>query len=124
MEHLIRPHLEARSLIKAQQAIQCYLEGLTSPEPQQLAEAAYWSCQANDFCSAADLYQRVCEQAPDHPTYHYNLATTLRMNGDIEGAEAALNHHLINSPNDVEAYWLLVHLRSQEADAKRSAVLG
>lgn len=119
MEHLVRPHLEAGSFIKAQQAIRAFVDSLTSPESQQLAEAAYWSCQANDFASAATLYRRACEQQPDHPTYHYNLATTLRITGDINGAEAALKRHLGNSPNDAEAYWLLVHLRTQGVDKRQ-----
>ena len=119
MEHLIRPHLEAGSFKQAQQTIRSYLERLVSPTAAQFAEAAYWSCQANDFSFATGLYQRACEQLPEHPSYHYNLATTLRIIGDIDGAEIALNRHLTNSPKDAEAYWLKVHLRPQGAEKKQ-----
>lgn len=123
MEQLIRPHLEAGNLRKAQQAIQTYLNGLSSPSSQQHAEAAYWYCQANDFHSAAKLYQRACEQNPAHSTLHYNLASTLRIQGDVAGAKAALETHLKKSPNDAEAWWLLVHLEKQETNTRRDNAL-
>lgn len=116
MEHLVRSHLEAGNWLKAQQAIECYLDSLRTPSPEQLAEAAYWRCQANDFLGASRLYQQACDQVPEHPTYHYNLATTLRVIGDITGADAALCRHIDKSPEDAEAHWLKVQLGRQGAD--------
>lgn len=123
MEQLIRPHLEAGNFIKAQQAIQKFLNGLSSPSHQQHAEAAYWFCQANDFSSAAMLYQNACEQEPEHPAYHYNLASALRIRGDIAGAKAALEQHLLKAPDDAEAHWLLSHLGKQKQHTGRDNVL-
>ena len=116
MESLIRPHLEAGRFLKAQQAIAAHVDALQSPAADQLAEAAYWYCQANDFTAAATCYQRACEQSPEHATYHYNLATTLRITGDIAGAQKALDRHISKQPSDAEAYWLRVQLARQSGD--------
>ncbi|NMH60268.1 tetratricopeptide repeat-containing sulfotransferase family protein [Alteromonas ponticola] len=123
MEQLIRPQLEAGQFLNAQQAIQTHLDSLTSPSTEQLAEAAYWCCQANDFIRAAKLYQRCCTQTPAHPTYHYNLATTLRITGDISAAETALDCHLSKQPQDAEAHWLRANLRKQHAEGKLVDIL-
>ncbi|NDV91352.1 hypothetical protein GTH32_09190 [Alteromonas sp. 345S023] len=123
MEHIVRPLLKAGSWLKAQQAIERYLNGLSSPSVEQLAEAAYWRCQANDFVGATHLYQQVCLRAPAHPTYHYNLASTLRITGDISGADVALSEHIRKNPDDAEAHWLKVQLGRQTYDHRRIAQL-
>ncbi|GGW91058.1 tetratricopeptide repeat-containing sulfotransferase family protein [Alteromonas halophila] len=123
MEHLIRPHLEAGHFTQAQQAIKAYLTSLQSPTPPQVAEAAFWSSQANDFETAATLYQQACQAQPDHATHHYNLATALRVCGDIAGAEAALNRHIAINPSDAEAQWLRISLRTQSPSLARENAL-
>ncbi|GAA0858650.1 tetratricopeptide repeat-containing sulfotransferase family protein [Aliiglaciecola litoralis] len=123
MESTIRPHLEAGQLAQARQAIKDYLHTLKAPTAEILAEAAYWSCQANDFDLATSLYHRACSLAPDHATYHYNLATTLRITGDINGAKSALERHLQLAPDDAEAHWLLAQLSTQNTQGDRATII-
>lgn len=123
LETIVRPLLGAGELRRARAAISEFLQKQSRHEADVLAEAAYWFCQANDFFAAKQLYQQVCEQCPNHKTWHYNLATTCRVTGDIAQAESALIHHLNLSPSDAEAHWLLVQLRPQTEQDNRVDVL-
>ncbi len=123
MESLIRPHVEAGNFTAARQQLVTYMASLATPTAALLAEAAYWSCQANDFSQAAVWYRAACEREPEHHTYHYNLATTLRITGDIAGADEALHRHLALVPEDGEAHWLRAQLHTQTASNNQVASL-
>lgn len=119
MESFVRPHLEAGNLSQARKVIAQHLSTYCKASAAQNADAAYWSCQANDFKTASQLYQLACDMQPQHPTYHYNLATTLRVMGDTDGALHALNRHLELVPHDAEAHWLATQLFVQTPDTNR-----
>lgn len=73
-----------------------------------MAAAALRASEAGNYNAAVDLYRRalVSASAAARPTLLFNLATMLRITGDLAGAERCLDEVLELRPDDAEA-WLL-----------------
>ncbi|RUO41601.1 hypothetical protein CWE22_05435 [Pseudidiomarina aestuarii] len=77
-------------------------------DSSSLAAAALRASEAGHYSAAVDLYRRAlfCAAAAERPTLLFNLATMLRITGDLTGAEHCLDEVLELRPDDAEA-WLL-----------------
>ncbi len=59
---------------------------------------------------AVGFYEKATEQAPENPSYWYNLATALQFSGKLEAAEAALRETLALDGQHVKAWAALSQL--------------
>lgn len=65
---------------------------------------------------AVAFYERATEQAPDNPSYWYNLATALQFSGKLEAAETALRQTLALDASHVKAWAALSQLGCAPSD--------
>jgi tetratricopeptide (TPR) repeat protein len=86
---------------------------LSSADADIVAELAFFFSQIKAWRDAALWFKKATELAPEKAVYHYNLATMLRIVGDLKGAEQALDKALELNPGDGEAQHLRSSLRSQ-----------
>lgn len=73
--------------------------------------------QANEHGKAADMFGRAVQLAPNHATFHFNLATSLTFRGELARAEAAYEACLTHDPRYWKAHLALAQLRRQRPDA-------
>lgn len=88
----------------------------TGSDASSIAELAFFFSQIKAWRDAAYWFSKASELAPDKAIYHYNLATMLRIQGDLQGAEQALDRALLIKPADGEAQHLRSSLRAQSAN--------
>ena len=69
--------------------------------------------QAGDHVRAADAFGRSARGRPEHPGYQFNLASSLKFIGDLEGAEQAYEAAIAADPTFHRAHWALANLRRQ-----------
>ncbi len=79
-------------------------------------ELASLLVRLKQYKPALVLYQNLVQLKPDFAGFHYNVATTYRMIGDIEKAEAAISKAITLNPSDYEALQLRSSLKKQNKD--------
>lgn len=62
---------------------------------------------------AADMFQRAVNLAPNVASYAFNLASSLKFNGDLDGAETAYESAIKSTPRFYKAHSALAQLRKQ-----------
>ena len=72
---------------------------------------------------ARDSFRKALERKPDDPRTAYNLATALRMTGELAEAERLCDGVIAEQPLNVEAHALRSDLRVQTPDANHVAAL-
>jgi tetratricopeptide (TPR) repeat protein len=70
---------------------------------------------AGDHNRAADSFGRSARLRPNNPGYQFNLASSLKFIGDLEGAEQAYEAAIAADPAFYRAHWALANLRRQTA---------
>jgi tetratricopeptide (TPR) repeat protein len=71
----------------------------------------------DDPSRAMPFLQLAVTQAPDDPSYRYNLAAVQRMTGDSGEAEATLNSVIARQPANAYAYYTRSDLRAQSRES-------
>ncbi len=97
---------EARELCKK-------LDNMSLANLHFLNELASLHIKLKQYGTALNLYKKLIELKPDFSGFHYNAATTLRMTGDLQQAEIAINRAISLNPNDYEAIQFRSSLRKQ-----------
>ncbi|ALS99553.1 tetratricopeptide repeat-containing sulfotransferase family protein [Lacimicrobium alkaliphilum] len=98
-------------------------QSLSRADAGSVAELAFFFSQNKAWRDAAFWFAKAAELAPDKAVYHYNLATMLRILGDLKGAEQALDKALELNPGDGEAQHLRSSLRIQTSKHNHIAEL-
>ena len=82
-------------------------------EPELLSNlgSLFSACEAHQ--QALPCFQRAAEASPHRGDFLFNLATTQRALGDLEGAERACDSAIALDPNDCQAHYLRSDLRTQ-----------
>lgn len=96
---LARAQILVGSDQEAAKAAQCALD-LNPADSFTLDTLGVLCTRLNWHEQALLCAKRSCELHPEQPEYHFNLATALRMHGQLQDAYAAFEHHLQLLPED------------------------
>lgn len=72
--------------------------------------------QANEHTRASVAFERAVVLSPNHPSFHFNLATSRTFLGNLEGAKQAYEECLQIMPSYWKAHLALAQLRSQTVE--------
>ena len=87
---------------------------LSPSDPLTLDTLGVIYTQANQHGRAAELFRKAVGLVPERASYHFNLASSLTFDGDIEGAERAYEACLALEPKYWKAHLALAQLRKQK----------
>jgi tetratricopeptide (TPR) repeat protein len=118
VERLVAESKLAQALTLAQELRRNALQ-----HPDFLGHLAWLFSSLRDYQSAQDLYLAAIAVAPQEAGLRYNLATVLRVNGDLEAAERELDKAITLDPDDADAWLLRSGLREQTTQSNHVAGL-
>lgn len=108
--------LQSGRLADAEMAARARVAAQPEDDQALVLLAVALSLQARNT-EAADLYRQLIERQPQETTHHFNLGSSLREAGDLQGAEQAYRHGLSIYASNASAISTLGLLRWQQGDA-------
>ncbi|WDS36438.1 tetratricopeptide repeat-containing sulfotransferase family protein [Pseudoxanthomonas sp.] len=108
---LLECHQPPEALKEAERAMK-----LPGSDPMTLNTLAVVFTRCAEHASAANAFRRAVELAPDQPSLHFNLATSLMAIGEIDGAIQACETCIRLQPRYWRAHLTLAQLSRQTAE--------